>query len=106
MDATRGSVLLDALARRSDGRNLLRGQGSKGLGDQVRMRLDHRLPADRLHHVGGVPVSRRKPKQRRAFSLTSLNVFERVSKWHAVFLDGSWNESARCEAPFVLQSNR
>lgn len=45
--------LLDALARRPDGRDLLllRGQRAERLGDQVRVRRDHVLPPRRVHHV-------------------------------------------------------
>lgn len=48
-----GLGLLDALARRPDGRDLLllRGQRAERLGDQVRVRRDHVLPPRRVHHV-------------------------------------------------------
>lgn len=48
------SAQLNALARRSDRRDLLRGEGAKSLGNQVRMALDHVLPADGVHDVGGM----------------------------------------------------
>ena len=45
------SILLNALARRSDGWDLLSGQDTKGLGQQMRMRPYHRLPARCFHHI-------------------------------------------------------
>lgn len=52
----RGLGLLDALARRPDGRDLLvlRGERAERLRDQVRVRRDHVLPAGGVHHVGRV----------------------------------------------------
>lgn len=52
--------LLDALARRPDGRDLLllRGERAERLGDEVRVRRDHVLPARRVHHVRSVTPGR------------------------------------------------
>ena len=49
-----GSILLNALARRSDGWDLLGGQDAKRLRQQMRMRPYHRLPARCLHHICGM----------------------------------------------------
>lgn len=48
------SAQFNALARRSDRRDLLRGEGSKCLRYEVRMAVDHVLPADRVHDVRGM----------------------------------------------------
>jgi len=48
---------LEPLARGVDGRHLLGGERAERLGDQVRVRGDHRLPRGRLHHFRGVKVN-------------------------------------------------
>ena len=49
-------ALLEFLAGRPHGGDLLGGQGLEGLGYQVGVGGDHLLPAGRLHHVRHVTV--------------------------------------------------
>ncbi len=50
-----GRPLFELLPGRAHGRDLLAGEGPEGLGNEVRVRGDHLLPAARLHHVRHVP---------------------------------------------------
>ena len=55
------SVLFDSFARRSDGWDLLCGQGTKGLSYEMRMRLNHRFPSGRFHHICSMSESNAPP---------------------------------------------
>lgn len=54
------SALLDTLARGPDGGNLLGGQGTKRLSNQVGVGADHRLPAYRFHNIRSMPINTNK----------------------------------------------
>ena len=52
--------LLEAFPRGAEGWGLLTGERSEGVCDQVRVILDHVLPARRLHNVRRVATERQR----------------------------------------------